>query len=211
MGRDGLEYAGVPPDVVERDVREPVVRGGRGGIVDVERDQFARLIRPDPRLQQKHVHQAEDRDVGADAKRQHEDDGDGEDGDPDELTEGAANVARQGVEPGGRPHRPNLLLDLFDPAEFEPRPARRFVGLQAGRHLLVGQHLHVAGDVGIQVVVKGTAPEQAADRANQASPVLHRVLPAYSAVRSASLIAAETRSHCSVSAARWRRPTAVRR
>ena len=138
-------------------VRERTIGIGPGGVVYVDADDGPRLIRSGRRLEQEQVDQAEHRAVRADAEGEHHDGRQGERRRLREQPHAVAHVARDRVEPRGRPRRTDRFLHLVDAAHLEARLAPGLFGAHARRDLLVHEHVEVAGHLPVEVAPRGIA------------------------------------------------------
>jgi hypothetical protein len=120
------------------------------------------------RAQQDRVHHAEDGRARGDPQGEDEDHGRGEPRRARERSQRVAEVAARGLEAGPRPHVAHSLLELFHASHLEERAPLGLFGRQARPDLLVGQLVHVAAHLRVEMAVGGISPEEGASEGSNA-------------------------------------------
>ena len=115
------------------------------------------------RLQDDGIDDAEDGGVGADAEGHRDDDGEGVARLLAQAPQPIAHVLRHGFDEARQPRVTDVVLDAVDAAEELAGGASRSVRCHALPYVLVGKHVEVEFELGIELALHGAAAEQGAD------------------------------------------------
>ncbi len=127
--------------------------------------------------QQDGVHHAEDRGVGSDAQRQHDD---GRHGIPGPLAQHAhrvAKIAKQALQGGQATAVTTLLARPLQAADFQHGLSPRFRGAQSTPQAIVDVQLEVAFELGVEFAVAPPAREGASESNDPGTQASHGPLP----------------------------------